>query len=82
MKKIVFLFVLALGLMSFTSSNNLAKENVLQGQTCCYVAITYNGEPAGSVSACIPGSGPTATTLACLAANKKAKLKVQELNAG
>ena len=72
-EKILFLFVLALGLMSFSNpKNSINQPNYIQGYTCCSVNITYNGEPAGVVKSCMPGMDISAKKHACDSANEKA----------
>jgi hypothetical protein len=65
--------------MSFSDSNNADyKEDLFQGQTCCTVFLTFNGELAGGITRCMPGTDQTAEDLACLAASNAAKKFINE----
>lgn len=77
MKKILVLFVLAFGLMSFSDSELMA-SNCEQSQVCCTATVIINGEPGPSATACINGvAGPETISLVCKMA-KNAVLKKLE----
>lgn len=83
MKKISFLLVLALGLMSFTSFPEKENDKTVEDSgyiTCCTVFIEFMGQPAGGITRCSPGEGAFARSLACLAAEKAAADHVKEKN--
>ena len=73
MKKILILFVLVFGLMSFGKIN----FESTQIQTCCTATLLVNGVPIESATACINGIGPETSALACSAARGALKEKLQ-----
>ena len=81
MKKLLILFVLCLGFMSFKNLNNLNNnEPSTQERTCCTVPITFMGLPSGSIVRCVPGTGSTANALSCLLATNAARDYVKKKN--
>lgn len=85
MKKIFFLFVLPLGLMSFTNSEkakdiesiNLEEDFVV----CCTATVTYNGEVQDSFTACSGGTGALSEARACQDAGKLANAYIKKRKA-
>ncbi len=74
MKKFLFLFVMAFGLMSFSDREFIA-SNYDQSQVCCTATAIINGEPGPSATSCINGvAGPETINLVCKMA-KNAVLK-------
>ncbi|MGB6269005.1 MAG: hypothetical protein WBF67_08350 [Olleya sp.] len=69
MKKLIFLFVLSLGFMSFSSNEII--ENEKQISTCCTATLIINGEPGPSATAFVSGIGPETSKLACSLATSK-----------
>lgn len=71
MKRILFLFVLAFSLMSFSGNDLIKFESELQ-QVCCTATLIINGEPGPSATACISGvAGPETISLVCTMARNK-----------
>lgn len=59
--------------MSFNTSKELNYfEDINLNYTCCSVGITYNVEPAGTVTSCMPGTDASAERHACNSARAKA----------
>lgn len=80
MKKFLILFVLAFGLLSFSSSEKLNDSNSNVFTMCCSIQVTYLGEPAGAITKCIAGDGVEAGRLACILAKDAAKKFIDEGN--
>lgn len=82
MKKILILFVMAFGLMSFGSSELITNQNELPG-VCCTATLIIDGEPGPSATSCINGvAGPETINLVCkMAKNKLMKeLSIESAN--
>ncbi len=74
MKKLIFLFVMALGLMSFGGNEKLvSKEKTETLIECCTAYVQYQGQTVEAFTECSSGSGPIANNLACSAANSEAQ---------
>lgn len=80
MKKILVLFVLAFGLMSF-SDNELITSDYEQSQVCCTATVIINGEPGPSATACVNGvAGPETINLVCKMARNAVLKKLEAEN--
>jgi hypothetical protein len=77
MKKLVFLPIMALALMSATTKSYTSngetiftiEESLIE--VCCTATYYVDGEPQGSATQCLNGIGPETQALACRMAQQK-----------